>query len=79
MNVHGKEAAFKPTDMKYRHKFESGFTEEDPVYPFLSEEDPYEATKDEVYRTKWIEDSKILYGEFAPSSKEQSLAIPGRT
>jgi hypothetical protein len=31
---------------------------------FLSENDPYEASGFEVLRSKWIEDSKKLYGEF---------------
>jgi hypothetical protein len=29
--------------------------------------DPYEATKDEKLRAKWIEEAKLLYGEFKPS------------
>ena len=34
---------------------------------FLSENDPYEANSFEVLRSKWIEDSKKLYGEFKPA------------
>ena len=29
--------------------------------------DPYEATKDEKLRANWIEEAKLLYGEFIPS------------
>ena len=31
---------------------------------FLSEDDPYEANALEVLRAKWINDSKMLYGDF---------------
>jgi hypothetical protein len=31
---------------------------------FLSEDDPYEANAFEVLRAKWINDSKMLYGDF---------------
>jgi len=40
---------------------------------FLSESDPYEANSFEVLRSKWIEDSKKLYGDFKPSDGNQSL------
>jgi hypothetical protein len=33
----------------------------------LSREDPYDATKDDILRAKWIEEAKMLYGEFKPS------------
>lgn len=62
---------------KHKKQFKEG--ENDNVYPFLREDDPYEAAKDEVLRHKWIEESKNLYGEFKPSKKESSLTIPGRT
>lgn len=39
----------------------------------FGEDDPYEATKFEVLRAKWMSDSKILYGEFKPSNNLQSL------
>lgn len=40
-------------------KYENQFTkDEDPMYPFFNEDDPYEATKEEVLRAKWIEESK---------------------
>ena len=37
------------------------------VYGFLCLDDPYEATKDERLRAKWIEEAKLLYGEFRPA------------
>lgn len=78
--LHG-DKDFYPVVPKPKGKYENPFNETDKEYlfPFLSEEDPYEAAKDEVLRHKWIEESKNLYGEFKPSSKEHSLLMPGRT
>jgi len=43
------------------------------VYGFLTIDDPYEATKDERLRAKWIEEAKLLYGEFKPSGLQKPL------
>lgn len=40
---------------------------------FLSENDPYEANSFEVLRSKWIEDSKKIYGDFISSQGNNSL------
>ena len=40
---------------------------------FLAEDDPYEASAFEVLRAKWINDSKMLYGEFFAAQADQSL------
>lgn len=79
-DVHG-DKEFLPAIPKPKGKYENPFNAEDKEYlfPFLNEEDPYEAAKDEVLRYKWIEESKNLYGEFKPSFKETSLLVPGRT
>ena len=37
------------------------------VFPFLNVDDPYEATKEEILRAKWLEENKILHGEFKPA------------
>lgn len=37
---------------------------------FLSEDDPYEANAFEVLRAKWINDSKMLYGDFKSSQAD---------
>lgn len=41
--------------------------------PYLSMDDPYEATKEEVLRAKWIEENKVLHGDFKPAFKEKTL------
>lgn len=43
------------------------------VYNFLASGDPYEATKDERLRSKWIEEAKLLYGEFRPTGPQKPL------
>jgi len=40
---------------------------------FLSEDDPYEANAFEVLRAKWINDSKMLFGDFKFSQSDQAL------
>lgn len=76
-----KDKDFYPISNKVKGKYENPFSETDKEYlfPFLSEEDPYEAAKGEVLRHKWIEESKNLYGDFKPSFQENSLKMPGRT
>lgn len=37
---------------------------EESAIGFLSENDPYEANAFEVLRSKWIDDSRKLYGDF---------------
>jgi hypothetical protein len=34
---------------------------------YFADEDPYESTKFEMLKAKWLHDSRILYGEFKPS------------
>ena len=51
--------------MKYEYPFQDNKNEKF-VYSFLCLDDPYEATKDEKLRSKWIEEAKLLYGEFRP-------------
>lgn len=62
-------------------KYENPFNPEDTDYlfPYFDEHDPYEAARDEVLRTKWLEESKISNGEFKPAFKERSLQVAGRT
>ena len=34
---------------------------------FLTAEDPYQASTVEKLRTRWLDESKILFGSFTPS------------
>lgn len=40
---------------------------------FLCEDDPYDANVFEMLRAKWINDSKMLFGDFKYSQANQSL------
>jgi len=40
---------------------------------YLSQGDPFEASSFEVLRSRWIEDSKKLYGDFATSMGKRDL------
>mmetsp|Transcript_19821 Transcript_19821/g.18864 ORF Transcript_19821/g.18864 Transcript_19821/m.18864 type:complete len:116 (+) Transcript_19821:581-928(+) len=44
----------------------------------MGEDDPYEASKFEILRAKWIHESKILFGEFKPANSLKSLRKPTR-
>lgn len=41
--------------------------DEQYAYSFLAQEDPYDATKNEILRAKWMEEAKMLYGDFKPT------------
>jgi len=52
---------------KHQNPFPSalwGLNDEQRHIGFLSENDPYEANAFEVLRSRWINDSKKLYGDF---------------
>jgi hypothetical protein len=40
---------------------------------FLYSDDPYEGTKHEVLKHKWLQDSKILYGDFKRAHHDHNL------
>lgn len=46
-----------------------------PMLSFLFSDDPYESTKLEVMKARWVEDSKILYGSFKPSHFDKALKL----
>ena len=39
----------------------------------MSQDDPYEATKEDVLQAKWLSENKILHGDFKPSQQEKCL------
>ena len=57
----------------FHAKQSEGLVKPDAV-GFLAENDPYEANAFEVLRSKWIDDSKKLYGDFLTAHGNQSLA-----
>lgn len=43
------------------------------MFPFLNIDDPYEATKEEILRAKWMEENKILHGDFKPAQQDKGM------
>ena len=71
----GKEI-FVPAKIKKLMKFEYPFGDDKDgkyVQNFLTQEDPYEATRDERLRAKWIEEAKMLYGDFRPTGPQKPI------
>ena len=60
--------------LKFEYPFQDHHDEKF-VYGFLCQNDPYEATKDERLRAKWIEEAKMLFGEFRPSGPQKPIHI----
>lgn len=59
--------------MKYEYPFQDNLDDRF-VYGFLCQGDPYEATKDEKLRAKWIEEANMLYGAFKPSGPQKPIS-----
>lgn len=67
---------FNPAQLKKVEKYEYPFLGKNEVYTynFLLSDDPYDATKDEILRHKWMEEAKMLYGEFKSPGVEKPLS-----
>lgn len=67
----------------YKWKYEDCFlppeAKADYVLPYLSNDDPYEVTHDEVLKAKWLHENKILHGDFKPSQNERCMMKLNRT
>lgn len=61
--------------IKPAQKFEYPFLGRDEVYTysFLLAEDPYDSTKDERLRAKWIQEAQMLFGEFKPQGLNKPI------
>lgn len=73
-NIH--PLPFNPSQNKRLLKHEYPFNDskdEKFVYGFLCIDDPYEATKDEKLRAKWMEEAKLLFGDFKPTGPQKPL------
>ena len=55
-------SAHLPPDMKSEY-----------VLPYLSNDDPYEVTHDEVLKAKWLHENKILHGDFKPAKNDRCM------
>ena len=58
---------------KYEDCFAPPEAKIDYVLPYLSNDDPYEVTHDEVLKAKWLHENKILHGDFKPSQNDRCI------
>ena len=74
-NIHSEpwNANMNKKLLKYEYPFQDKQNEKF-VYGFLCQGDPYEATKDERLRAKWIEEANLLFGQFKPSGPQKPIA-----
>lgn len=72
---------FNPAQVKraLRHEYPFLGLNEVSTYTFLSQNDPYEASRDEKLRALWIEECKNLYGPFKPSGSQKPLSIVAKS
>eukprot|EP00347_Sterkiella_histriomuscorum_P017324 403349821 len=73
-NLH--KVPFNPAKIKRKIKHEYPFLARDEsyTYSFLLQDDPYDATKDEILRTKWMDEARQLFGDFKPSGPQKPLS-----
>ena len=58
---------------KYEDCFLPPEAKADYVLPYLSNDDPYEITHDEVLKAKWLHENKILHGDFKPAKNDRCM------
>lgn len=58
---------------KYEDCFMPEDGKKDYVLPYLSNDDPYEVTHDEVLKAKWLHENKILHGDFKPAKNDRCM------
>ncbi len=78
--VHGT-LPFNPAQVKATHKYQYPFLGKDEqyTYTFLLQEDPYDSTKDERLRAKWIEEARQLFGEFKPQGLTKPIVTVSKS
>ena len=66
---------FNPATVKKQLVYDFPFLgrNETSTYSFLSAGDPYEVVKEEKMRARWIEEAKLLYGDFVPAGATKPI------
>lgn len=76
--VHGKSKFIAGrANAPLKHEGQFGRNDEH-IYPFFVEQDPYEATIEEVLKNKWMEEAKKLHGDFVALSKDPLISKVNR-
>ena len=73
--MHGENNPFNPATVKKNLKYDYPFLgrNEASTYAFLSAGDPYEVVREEKMRSRWIEEAKLLYGDFVPGGVNKPI------
>ena len=58
---------------KYHDCFLAPEKQKDYVMPYFTENDPFEAAEEDLYRAKWLSENKFLAGDFRPAVADKSL------
>ena len=69
------ETPFRPVQVQKTLKYDYPFLahNEKSTYTFLAMGDPYEVVREEKMRARWIEEAKLLYGDFVPSGATKPI------
>ena len=69
------DSPFNPGTIKKQYKYDYPFLakNETSTYTFLAQGDPYEVVKEERMRSRWIEEAKLLFGDFVPSGSTKPI------
>ena len=72
---------FNPAKVKRTLKYDYPFVGrgEKSTYSFLAAGDPYEVVKEEKMRARWVEEAKLLYGDFVPAGATKPIASISRS
>lgn len=62
-----------PAQLKHISTFDASSATTGVWASFLFQDDPYESTKLEILKHRWLEDSKILYGDFKPAHHDDAM------
>jgi hypothetical protein len=68
-NIGGKPFALGMNSYtwKYHDCFIPQEKQKDYVMPYFTENDPFEAAEEDLYRAKWLAENKFLAGDFRPA------------
>lgn len=58
---------------KYHDCFIPQEKQKDYVMPYFTENDPFEAAEEDLYRAKWLAENKFLAGDFRPAQADKAL------
>ena len=72
---------FNPATVKKNLKYDYPFLGKGEVstYLFLASGDPYEIAKDERMKSRWVEEAKLLYGDFNPAGVTKPITTVSRS